>query len=229
MRSHITLVLQAALALSLPLVAEAQTTATAPPAGTLTIERVEQGLVFAPDVRVTEVNGETATLAGGYIGWMTDRTWLVGAGGYWLANQDDDLKMAYGGMVVEWLGRSSERIGFGLKGLVGGGRATLGSTVGEYFGGDFQPPHAVNWSRHRGPLGGRSGGIIGADTEILVREYFFVAEPQAGVVLHFARWARLDLGVGYRFAAGAGRLDDELSGASASIAIQFGGTSRQKP
>jgi hypothetical protein len=229
MLSHIALASAAAVALSLPLVANAQTTATAPPAGTLTIERVDQGLVVATDVRVTDVNGDTATLAGGYFGWMTDRTWLVGAGGYWLANQDD-LKMAYGGMVVEWLGRSSERIGFGLKGLVGGGRATLGSTVGESFGADIQPLHAVNWNRHRGPIGGgRSGGIIDADTEILVREYFFVAEPQAGVVLHFASWARLELGVGYRFAAGAGRLDDELSGASASIAIQFGGTSRQKP
>jgi hypothetical protein len=169
MLSHIALASAAAVALSLPLVANAQTTATAPPAGTLTIERVEQGLVVATDVRVTDVNGDTATLAGGYVGWMTDRTWLVGAGGYWLANQDD------------------------------------------------------------GPIGGRRGGIIDADTEILVREYFFVAEPQAGVVLHFASWARLELGVGYRFAAGAGRLDDELSGASASIAIQFGGTSRQKP
>jgi hypothetical protein len=169
MRSHIARALTATLALWLPLVAEAQTTATAPPAGTLTIERVEQGLVFAPDVRATELNGDTATLAGGHIGWMTDRTWLMGAGGYWLANQDD------------------------------------------------------------GPIGGRRGGIIDADTEILVREYFFVAEPQAGVVLHFARWAQLDLGVAYRFAAGAGRLDDELSGASASIPIQFGGTSREKP
>ena len=92
--------------------------------------------MFAPDARVTEVNGETATLAGGYVGWMTDRTWLVGAGGYWLANQDDDLKMAYGGMVVEYLARSQQRIGFGVRGLVGGGRATLGSTVGEYFGVD---------------------------------------------------------------------------------------------
>ena len=66
-------------------------------AGQLTIERVEHGFVFAPDARVTEVNGETAALVGGYAGWMTDRTWMVGAGGYWLANQDDDLKMAYGG------------------------------------------------------------------------------------------------------------------------------------
>ncbi len=96
-----------------PLASPGQTASIAPP-GQLTIERVEQGFVFAPDARVTEVNGETATLAGGYVGWMTDRTWLVGAGGYWLANQDDDLKMTYGGMVVEYLARSQQRIGFGV-------------------------------------------------------------------------------------------------------------------
>jgi hypothetical protein len=48
MRSHIARALTATLALWLPLVAEAQTTATAPPAGTLTIERVEQGLSSRP-------------------------------------------------------------------------------------------------------------------------------------------------------------------------------------
>jgi hypothetical protein len=210
MRSPIALAVAAGLAASYPLVGAAQAPGAVPPPGTMIVERVEQGLVYAPDLRITEVNDRTAALAGGYIGWMTDRTWLVGAGGYWLANQDDDLEMAYGGMLVQWLGQSDERIGFGVRGLVGGGRATLGSTVGEYFG-------------------GHGGALIDADAELLVREYFFVAEPQASVVLHFARWMRLEVGVGYRLAAGAGRLDDELSGAGASVAIRFGGTSRDKP
>ena len=144
---------------------------------------------------------------------MTDRTWLVGAGGYWLANQDDDLKMAYGGMVVEYLARSQERIGFGVRGLVGGGHATLGSTVGEYFGvdgdiglprGDPRRDHAARMVHGgRGPHGGGSFPIA-ADTAILVHESFFVVEPQASVIWHITRWARLDLGVGYRLTAGAG-------------------------
>jgi hypothetical protein len=208
----------------------------APAAGQLTIERVEQGFVVAPDARVTEVDGRTAALAGGYAGWMTDRRWLVGAGGYWLANNDDDLQMAYGGLVAEWLARSDQRIGFGVRGLVGGGRATLGSTLGEYFGGGgviglpVHEPRLVQAAR----LGHRGGGrwwdgrtpSIDADTAILVREYFFVVEPQASVVWHFARWARLDVGVGYRLTAGAGALDEDLRGASASVAVQFGGARR---
>lgn len=207
-----------------------------PATGQLTIERVEQGFVVAPDARVTEVDGRTAALAGGYVGWMTDRTWLVGAGGYWLANNDDDLQMAYGGLVAEWLARSDQRIGFGVRGLVGGGRATLGSTIGEYVGGGdviglpVRAPRLIQAARlgHRG-RGGWDGRMpIAADTPILVREYFFVVEPQASVVWHFARWARLDVGVGYRLTAGAGALDEDLRGASASVAVQFGGA-RRKP
>lgn len=204
--------------------------------GQLTIERVEQGFVVAPEARITEVNGETAALAGGYVGWMTDRTWLVGAGGYWLANQDDDLAMAYGGMVFEYLARSQQRIGFGVRGLVGGGRATLGCTVGEYFGVESDIGLPARDPRHngasrlvRGGRGGRGGGgfPIAADTEILVREYFFVVEPQASVIVHVTGWARLDLGVGYRLTAGAGALDEDLRGPSASVAVQFGGGSRK--
>lgn len=227
MTQRTQLAMAAAIVLACSMPAVAQT-----PPGTIVVERVETGFVLAPDIRLTEVDDETATLAGGYVGWMTDRTWLVGAGGYWLASQDDDLTMAYGGLVVEWLARSSERIGFGVRGLVGGGRATLGSTIGDYFGvDDLDLPRddgryrrANQWMR-----GGRESTMIDAETPLLVREYFFVAEPQASVIVHFTRWARLDVGVGYRLAAGAGSLDDELSGPSASIAIQFGGTSRTKP
>lgn len=210
----------------------AQAQGPAAPPGQLSIERVEQGFVVAPDARITEVDGRTAALAGGYVGWMTDRTWLVGAGGYWLANNDDDLRMAYGGLVAEWLARSDERIGFGVRSLVGGGRATLGRTVAEYFGNGgaiglpVREPHMVHASRlvRSGP-GGRPP--IAADTAILVQEYFFVLEPQASVVWHFTRWARFDVGVGYRLTAGAGALDDDLRGASASVAIQFGGARRR--
>ena len=199
------------------------------PPGQLSIERVEQGFVVAPDARITEVDGRTAALAGGYVGWMTDRTWLVGAGGYWLANNDDDLRMAYGGLIAEWLARSDERIGFGVRSLVGGGRATLGSTVGEYFGDGGLPAresHMVHASRLvRGGPGGRPP--VARDTAILVQEYFFVLEPQASVIWHFTRWARLDVGVGYRLTAGAGALDEDLRGSSASVAIQFGGARRR--
>jgi hypothetical protein len=225
-----------AVGLSIPAVASAQEPqplTTPPPASSITIERVEHDVVFVPDTRITDVNGHTSTLVGGYVGLMTDRTWVVGGGGYWLANQDDDLEMWYGGLVVNYLLRQDERIGFGLRGLVGGGYATVGTTAGEYFG--VKEPV---WPTEPGPF--RNGRIrerrhggpfvpIGPDTPVLASEYFFVFEPTLSVIWHLTDWARLDLGAGYRLAAGAGPLDDDLRGPAASIAIQFGGTRRAKP
>ena len=61
----------------------AQSTPVSP--GTLTVERVPSGWVISPDVTMTEFNKEVGTLIGAYGGWLSDRTWLLGMGGYWLA------------------------------------------------------------------------------------------------------------------------------------------------
>jgi hypothetical protein len=206
--------------------------AVPPPASTMTIERVEHGVVYVPDTRITEVDGHTSTLVGGYIGLMTDRTWVMGGGGYWLANQDDDLEMWYGGLVVDYLARREQRIGFGIRGLIGGGHATLGTTAGEYLG-VTQPvgrptPHPFSGARMRHPGQGGPFVPLTPDTPLIASEYFFVIEPTASVIWHLTDWARLDIGAGYRLTAGAGPLDEDLRGPSASIAVQFGG-GRTKP
>src|SRR5205809_6251266 len=53
-------------------------------AGPMVIERVHSGVLLAPDFKVTEVDGRTSELVGGYGGWLTDRTLFIGGGGYWL-------------------------------------------------------------------------------------------------------------------------------------------------
>lgn len=75
----------------------------APGPSTLQVQPVESGWMVAPDVKFGEIDHRTATLIGGYGGWVTDRTFLVGAGAYWLANGHDGTEMAYGGLVLEWL------------------------------------------------------------------------------------------------------------------------------
>ena len=67
-------------------------TSSDPPAGQgpLIVERIPSGWVVSPDVTITEVNKQAATLVGAYGGWLSDRTWLVGAGGYWLANNSHE-------------------------------------------------------------------------------------------------------------------------------------------
>src|SRR6266487_1032402 len=84
--------------------------------GPMIVERVHSGFLAAPDIKITEVDRRTSELAGGYAGWITDDTFFVGAGGYWLVNPANDRKMGYGGLVLQWLVRGREPIGVSVKG-----------------------------------------------------------------------------------------------------------------
>ena len=132
------LVLAALFAGSAAAAAQSAPTPAAPPpdqqSGRLVVERIEEGWLVAPDARAADLDGRVGSLVGGYVGHITDRTWLIGGGGYWLANRDDDFKMAYGGAVIEWLALKNHRVGFGVRTLVGGGTATLPVALGEIVG-----------------------------------------------------------------------------------------------
>ena len=99
----------------------------------MTVERVKSGFLVAPDFKVTEFDHRVSGLAGAYTGWLYDRTFFLGGGGYWLANRSRDREMAYGGLVVGWFAGADRRIGFGAKGLIGGGRARLVRSFGDIF------------------------------------------------------------------------------------------------
>ena len=70
-----------------PLSAAAQPGSVATPRtqGPMIVEPIHSGFLAAPDVKVTEVDRRTSELVGGYAGWVTDDTFFVGGGGYWLA------------------------------------------------------------------------------------------------------------------------------------------------
>src|SRR5215203_2567027 len=89
--------------------------------GPLMLEKIEQGWLVVPDAKAADIDGRVGALAGGYVGHITDRTWLIGAGGYWLTNRDDDFKLTYGGAVIEWMAHTDKRIGFGVRALLGFG------------------------------------------------------------------------------------------------------------
>ena len=171
--------------------------------------------MFAPDVRAADIDGRAAALAGGYAGRIIDNVLIVGGGGYWLTNRDDDFKMGYGGGVVEWLIRSDRKIGFGVRTLVGGGSATLPRTVAELYG-----DHLIRASTR-----GSRSAIRGIDptATIPVSDDFFIAEPQLNVLWNLSRRYRISFGVGYRAVAWAPLLGDDLNGPSGSVSIQFGG------
>jgi hypothetical protein len=221
-----TLCVLAGLATARP--AAAQDSAPAPPSpSTLQVRPVESGWVVAPDVKFGEIDNRTAALVGGYAGWVTDRTFLVGGGAYWLANGHDGTEMAYGGLVLEWLARTDRRVGFGVRGLIGGGEATLPVTYASWYGPDTPVvmPHDVRFGRHHGGRPGLPPPTL-SDRRALWRDAFFIAEPQANLLVNLTEWCRIDAGVGYRLIGAANDFDDRLSGVSGTVAVQFGGGTR---
>ena len=168
----------------------------APQGSSMQVTPLKRGWLVAPDVKITQVDDQAATLAGGYVGWVTDGAFLVGAGGYWLANGSDDREMAYGGLVLEWLARTDRRIGFGARTLLGGGTATIGFSYADLlgpmapvaFGG---PPVRFGHRNGRGPGHGFDPGNL-TDRTLQVSENFLIAEPQANVLLTLTDWMRID-------------------------------------
>jgi len=189
-----------------PLRVAAQTTPSAP--GPMIFEPVHSGWLAAPDFKITEVDHRTSELVGGYAGRITDDTFFIGGGGYWMANQSRDREMAYGGLVVQWLARTNARLGFSVKGLVGGGAATLSGLT------------LLRDNDDRDDRRGRITTIRGRHNQA-----FFVAEPEADVLVRLTRHMRLTAGAGYRFTASERDGDSRLRGAVGTLGLQIGGGS----
>lgn len=190
----------ACIALLAPAAASAQ-----PTQGPMTVERLHNGWLAAGDVKLTEVSRKTSALVGGQAGWVIDDAIFVGGGGYWLANGSRDRRMAYGGLVLQWLQRPRARVGFGAKALVGGGQATLSRTIG------IPVPLPLPLSR----------GLAIRDANVRYEQNFLVAEPEANVSLRLFGSLRLTGGVGYRFIASEGRDGNRLRGVTGSVGLQI--------
>jgi hypothetical protein len=194
----------------------AQTTPPPPANGPLVIERVETAFVVAPDYKVTDVDGEVAHLAGAYAGWLTEDTLFVGGAVYSLANRSDDFRLSYGGVVAGWTLLPERRIQFGLRGLVGLGRATLGSDIdlvrfGRRGSRDSQR------DRFRAPTS------LPTTVRVSTRDEFVLLEPQLTILTKLTDHLSMSVGAGYRITGYAERLGDRVNGATGSVALQLGG------
>lgn len=196
--------------------------AQAPATGGLQITQLENGFVVAPDVRFTTVNDRSTTLAGVYGGYEFDHTLFVGAAGYVNTNRDRDFELQYGGGLVKWTVFGHKPVSISAGSLVGFGSATITRTYGDLFGTPITVPANVRMGPN-GQVITTTASRIAASTPVRLRDDFMVAEPQLTVILRLASWARLDVGGGYRFVGSSRYLDDQLKGASGSVAIRFGG------
>lgn len=176
--------------------------------GPMIVERIKSGFLVAPEFKVTAFDHRTSQLAGVYGGWLSDQTFFFGAGGYWMTNGSRDHDMAYGGLVVGWFARRDHPVGVGVKGLIGGGEATVAHQISI-----LQPPIV----RGQPPVPGT--------VTVRIRDDFFVAEPEADVLVRVNKHFRLTGGVGYRLIGGARGEENRVRGVSGSVGLQIGGGS----
>jgi hypothetical protein len=177
------------------------------------VERVQSGFLVAPEAKVTRFDRRTSELVGGYGGWLSDQTLFIGGGGYWMPNRSRDRGLAYGGLIVGVMPRSNRTVSFGVKGLLGAGRATRVESVTLFDDRGREPqifPHRVI-------------APVPIVTNVRFREEFWVAEPEASVIVRFSRHVHLAAGASYRFVGRERGTRAGLNGPSGSIAVQFGG------
>jgi len=166
----------------------------------------DDGFVFAPDFKITELNHRTTGLGGFYAGAVFAGQFLIGGGGYFQLDDHYSEQLAYGGLVSEWRLFHESPVGLTLHGLAGWGQANVG-----YYG------YPVDGNRNH--VDPRHGGNYGYGYGYGGYEQFFVGEPEAQVVARFGRSVRLVGGIGYRFTTAD---FSDLDGVTGSIAVQFG-------
>jgi hypothetical protein len=180
--------------------------------GPMTVERIQNGWAIAPSVKLTQFDSGTHTLAGAYGGWVMDNRLLVGAAGYWLTDPSRTRNLSYGGGLVEWRQRVGRPLGFSVKGLIGGGSATVATTVSvRGLDRDLDPRFAP----------------VVTTRQFAFREDFFVAEPEADLLVNISSHVRLHVGGGYRAVTGAHGIDEDIRGATGSVALEIGPSSRR--
>src|SRR4051812_45170648 len=141
----------------------------------MTVERVHNGFMAAPEFKFTEVDKRSAGLAGGYAGVVFDEHLFIGGGAYVLATQRRGRDMAYGGLVLQWLSGGDDTFGFSAKTLLGGGSAEDSGTIQVFS---------------------RGRPIV---EPFRSRRNFLVAEPEVAALVRLSDHLRLSVGAGYRF------------------------------
>ena len=198
----------------LPAAASAQTAGTAPDLATveqitqgpMKVERIHNGFLAAPDFKITDFDHKTSGLVGGYAGVVFADAFFIGGGGYGLVTDTNNRSLGYGGVLMQWFGRTSETVGFSGKMLIGWGEADTTESI----------PFVDN----RGRTTVQAARL---------HQDFYVFEPEVNVLLRLSGNARLTGGAGYRF-TGHGYYDYYYgypgnfspSGWTASVGVQIG-------
>jgi hypothetical protein len=210
----------ALLACLVPIAASAQTSDASPALdlsaaqasqGPMTVQRIHNGFLAAPDFKITDFDHRTSGLMGGYAGVVFADAVFIGGGGYGLVTDTQGRSLGYGGLILQWFGRPTETLAFSAKMLTGWGEA---ETTEAFQVVDNRGRATVQAAR--------------------VHQDFYVFEPEVNGLVRFSRNLRLAVGAGYRF-TGNGWYHNNYyygypantspSGWTASVGMQIGGGS----
>lgn len=166
---------------------------------------LEHGGYGGSVLKVGQINGETKYFVGGQGGWIINKTFVLGGGGYGLvSDQDvllgnaggsDQINMGYGGFLFEYLIRSDQLLHFTITTLTGAGGID-NNVYDDSF--NFQ--------------GGSS-------------DKFFVFEGGVNAMLNITEFLRIGAGVTYRTFSGIekfGYTDSDFDGVTGMLTVKFG-------
>lgn len=192
------------LALSIPSYAQEQTLISGP---------IQNGGYGGPVVKFSQVADKFAIFVGGYGGWLINHSFMIGGGGYGLANEirgsqaaqlyygtGDNLRLqfGYGGFMMEYIGEHDNLVHYSVSTLIGAGGVNY-----DYVDNLYSPFHN-NFDE---------------------ASACFVFEPSAGAELNVTRFFRINAGASYRLVRGSnlvGISDSDLSNFSFNLAFKFG-------
>jgi hypothetical protein len=100
---------------------------------TLIGDGLDHGGYGGPVLKVMSLGGNLGILFGGRGGWIINHTFVIGGGGYGLANDitidGNDLQMDYGGFEIEYIWRSDRVVHFTIHTSIGGGKVEMTDPV----------------------------------------------------------------------------------------------------
>lgn len=161
-----------------------------------------------PVVKFTGINGEFATLIGGYGGWFVNKQFMIGGGGYGLLgdnirvndndkvdtgqpNRDMHYDVAYGGLMLEYTMNSDRLVHYTFNTLIGGGEVSQELDNNSEF----------------------------------ANSRFFVFEPAANVEVNVTDFFRVGAGASLRLVAGTntpGISNGDLTALAGVLTFKFG-------
>ena len=169
---------------------------------------LQSGGFGGPVVKLSSVRGENAILVGGRGGWVVNKSFVIGGGGYGLVTNHDArtsingitprIRFGYGGLELEYINDADKLVHYGGMLLIGGGGVSLDTVKNG------------SWDNNH---------------DQMMNDEVFVIEPSVNVELNVTDFFRVMFSGSYRFISGvtiSGAKNSDLTCPSAVLTLKFG-------